>query len=817
MKKFFVVFLLSTLICLPTFAQPYVVPTAYAHAPGTVTFLGPLANAARTYQLLIHEDQLTDLVGQEISAISWRLPASATAPWPTADVTYSAYDVYLSGSVTPSARSLTDFSANVVGPQTQVRSGSLTIPVNAYPSGSSPNDFGPKITLNTPWLYTGGHLLVEIRHQGFTGTSRSVDAIGTAVTGYGTQFSACWTSSYTGNSGSQGNFSVIGFSTLPQGPTLSVLVRAGDVITGYGTVTGIDDITVNNQGDWLVEVRYTPTGGGSTQFLILKNGAVLVGPGDPVPPAPSVVSSTSNIFKALNNHGNAAFRLALTGGPSPNGMYYATTPEVTSTTLLVQFAINGQIASAPQFSPNTPYIGFFRGRLDDSERLLLVASVDDPAIASSVDRALVWFEPNGMGGWTEDVLAKEADVLPGMVSGESVEEFGTNYYSFKIDNHRNGLYVVDIAGAPTTTDGALYYNHELLARKGDPAPLAGASYSDIGSSTRADMSNLGDYIFRANLAGLPAGENVAIMHNRVTGSEADKIFFRLGSPAPGLTETVTSFGTGPSARINDAGEIIWYAGLSGDAAMDQALFGNQALLVRKGVTMAGADLITTIGGTTPTGGITRGFTSSQNGRFILMRCVLNGTTQAAVLMQRPSTPVPLSAVSRKTHGAAGDFDIDLPFTGTPGIECRTGGATNDYTLVVTFGSTVSVAGSPQASVTDGMATIGSGGVSNGGLVTVSGSTVTVPLTNVDNAQTINVTLSGVTSGTISRDLVIPMSVLIGDTNGNGVVNSGDVLQTRTRAGQAADSSNFRSDVNTDGNINAGDALAVRSRSGTSLP
>jgi hypothetical protein len=327
-------------------------------------------------------------VGQQISALSWRIPTSATGPWPTADVTFANYDIYLSGSVTPSARSLSDFSANVVGPRAQVRSGSLMVPANAYPSGGSPNSFGPEITFDTPWLYTGGHVLVEIRHDGFSGTSRSADAIGTSTAGYGTQFSACWTSSYTGNSGSQGNFSVVRFTTLPQQPTLSVLVRSGDVITDYGTVTGIDDITVNNQGDWLVEVRYTPLAGGATQFLILKNGSVLVGPGDPVPPAPSVVSSTSNLFKALNNHGNTAFRLALSGGPSPNGMYYN----------LMPFVLNGQIASAPQFSPNTPYIGFFRARLDDSERLLLVASVDDPSIPTSVDRALVWFLPNGMGG-----------------------------------------------------------------------------------------------------------------------------------------------------------------------------------------------------------------------------------------------------------------------------------------------------------------------------------------------------------------------------------------------------------------------------------
>ena len=32
----------------------------------------------------------------------------------------------------------------------------------------------------------------------------------------------------------------------------------------------------------------------------------------------------------------------------------------------------------------------------------------------------------------------------------------------------------------------------------------------------------------------------------------------------------------------------------------------------------------------------------------------------------------VSAASRKNHGNAGPFDIDLPLTGTPGVECRVG-------------------------------------------------------------------------------------------------------------------------------------------------
>jgi hypothetical protein len=62
-----------------------------------------------------------------------------------------------------------------------------------------------------------------------------------------------------------------------------------------------------------------------------------------------------------------------------------------------------------------------------------------------------------------------------------------------------------------------------------------------------------------------------------------------------------------------------------------------------------------------------------------------------------------------------------------------------------------------------------------------------------------------------------MGVLIGDTNADGFVNSGDAVQTRGRSGGTTDGTNFRSDVNTDGLVNSGDALIVRAGSGTFLP
>jgi hypothetical protein len=139
--------------------------------------------------------------------------------------------------------------------------------------------------------------------------------------------------------------------------------------------------------------------------------------------------------------------------------------------------------------------------------------------------------------------------------------------------------------------------------------------------------------------------------------------------------------------------------------------------------------------------------------------------------------------------------------------------------VVTFSGNVTVTGNPQAQVTLGSGCVGSSGTCTGN-VTVSGNTVTVPLTNIANAQTINVRINGVNGGAIdtpATDFTIPMSILIGDTNANGTVNAADVAQTKSRLGQTVGATNFRSDVNTNGSINAGDVAIVKQNSGTSLP
>ena len=185
------------------------------------------------------------------------------------------------------------------------------------------------------------------------------------------------------------------------------------------------------------------------------------------------------------------------------------------------------------------------------------------------------------------------------------------------------------------------------------------------------------------------------------------------------------------------------------------------------------------------------------------------------------TPLPTGVVSRKTHGdGAGTFDVDLPLPPNGiGIECRTGGATGDHSVVVTFALPVTVSGNGtvKAEVTSGTGQVGSGGVANGNTISVSGAVVTIPLTNVANAQRLGITLYGVSEGANSGNVVIPMGVLLGDTNADTFVNSSDIGQTKSQSFHTVGSSNFREDVNVDGSINSSDIGLVKSKSFTALP
>jgi len=163
-------------------------------------------------------------------------------------------------------------------------------------------------------------------------------------------------------------------------------------------------------------------------------------------------------------------------------------------------------------------------------------------------------------------------------------------------------------------------------------------------------------------------------------------------------------------------------------------------------------------------------------------------------------PLITAAVSRKMHGTAGTFDINVE---AEERECRTDGVT---TLVVTFDQDV----------------YGSGNLSDIWLstgtvedVTINANEVTVDLSGVPNTTVLTVAFPGIinNAGQPCADTLC-VCVLVGDVTGDGAVNIFDLVTVRDNTGQPMTEANCRSDVNGDGEINIFDLVTVRDQTGT---
>ena len=174
------------------------------------------------------------------------------------------------------------------------------------------------------------------------------------------------------------------------------------------------------------------------------------------------------------------------------------------------------------------------------------------------------------------------------------------------------------------------------------------------------------------------------------------------------------------------------------------------------------------------------------------------------------TPPPLqltAAASRKTHGGAGTFDINLPLTGTPGVECRSSGG--NHTLVFTFTN----------NLVDGTPSVSSGTGSISGSPQFAGNSMTLNLAGVADVQKLTIKLSDVTDSfsQVLPDTEVSMNLLIGDTTGNKIVNSTDVSQTKLQSGQTVTNSNAREDIMVNGAINGTDISVAKLHVGSGLP
>lgn len=418
--------------------------------------------------------------------------------------------------------------------------------------------------------------------------------------------------------------------------TLTPIVVEGDSAGSVGRVTSIDNLAVNNSGTWLVEAD-TDFAGTDQDAVLLRNDVVYLREDDALPRPPGARLNTFDSVNLDNTGGSSwNFFLAGTSGTNDDSGVYR------NTNLLIQ---ESNISTSPSFSPGTPYIGFFDVKTNSSNRALVVASIDDPAIATTVDRALVILDTTGDSLVSETVLAKEADLLPGQT--ETVADFGTGPHQSAINDNGDVLYFADLNGS-TTTDGCIYRNLTLLAQEGSPSPVGGRNY-ELLSSRGLDINNNGDYVFKANLDGATTDDEMIVKNGSV--------FIREGDTLPAITGYLfTSFGiTSGPVVMDDAGNVVWFGDWDHpDTTKDTALFWNDQVIISEGETINGMVLDEISNGDDA-------FAISDNGRWILFEGLFAGGISAAILVEVDATVPVVEAV---LHAAVEDGGVALDWNVT---------------------------------------------------------------------------------------------------------------------------------------------------------
>jgi hypothetical protein len=195
------------------------VPNQYASTSsgtsGLNTFIRDLGNP-RTGQLLIAASELTAIpVGNFITGLTFRMFSGGTA-FPPTNATWADYTINIAqGGPLPGS---TTFANNIVGPITVCRTGQMTLTTGWFPVGGSPNPFGTDIDCTTAFQYTGGNLVIEIRHPGSNITNQAthfLEAVLMTHPDYGTRFWSATATGATATTGAANTFTVVRLQTSP--------------------------------------------------------------------------------------------------------------------------------------------------------------------------------------------------------------------------------------------------------------------------------------------------------------------------------------------------------------------------------------------------------------------------------------------------------------------------------------------------------------------------------------------------------------------------------------------------------------------------
>jgi hypothetical protein len=201
-----------------------VAPNAYTNAEAPVETIYPFrgANDPSALQWILPAANFAAVApGSLFTGIGFRLNASSAGV--TTAVNFAEWNLQLSTAINPALSLSTTLATNIGADVVTVRSGPLSIPANAFPTGPSPPGFYA-IPFTTPFAYNGGELVVTLRHTGHPGSHELVSNDAVAAGALGNTVGGSFTS--TTGTVNFFNFPVARFTVTPE-PQCLVLLAIG--------------------------------------------------------------------------------------------------------------------------------------------------------------------------------------------------------------------------------------------------------------------------------------------------------------------------------------------------------------------------------------------------------------------------------------------------------------------------------------------------------------------------------------------------------------------------------------------------------------
>jgi hypothetical protein len=293
--------------------------------------------------------------GSIITGMQLRLRNAEASGWPGADSTNSDYTITLSQSPLTPATMNNTYASNQTNPVT-VRSGSYLVPAGVYPaganSGGTPEGWGPVIDFQTPYVYQGGALAIDIQSAGGIAPVKFCDAVTTSAAATGKTASPRASATGAGNSAFIVRLSYVPPVESPFGDGVTKIYALKDYA---GTPAPSNQAVLSFISPYASEFVYSPE-----QFQTVGPGTLLTAlslrNNDPTawPPAPTTATSYSiELSKSLN--GPATLSITITNNIGADNITARSGPLSVATGEMAAAPTNGTAPFTWQIPFSTPY------------------------------------------------------------------------------------------------------------------------------------------------------------------------------------------------------------------------------------------------------------------------------------------------------------------------------------------------------------------------------------------------------------------------------------------------------------------------------